>query len=102
MTDEQLKMTIFLKARIRKAAAEIVIQEVLLACFNSYDYQDTNEKIKAAFDKGELSNVHILFEAEYQQQLYEFFSMDSVKQNYILDHYINDLAGSYAIGSLKM
>ena len=57
MTEEQFKMTILLKAWIRKAAAKSVILEVLLACFNSYDYRDNEEMISACFE----SDEHVLY-----------------------------------------
>ena len=89
MTEEQIKMTLLMKAEIRKSAAELVLQEFLLAIFNSYEYEDGEEKVQAFFKLDDLLLIHRLFEESYQEQFNEFLSLTDQKQNDLIDDYIN-------------
>lgn len=87
MNEEQVKMTALLKAGIRKAAAEIVIQEIMLGVFNSYDYRD-GDQIEAIFDTDEIETIHKLFIIEYTEALKNFLSLGDQERDRILNEYI--------------
>lgn len=90
MTEEQIKITRYITTEITAAAIETVIQEILLACFNSYEYQDTGETITACFETDELKIVHEYFEKQYNDYKRLFLSMDRQKQSDVLNEYIGE------------
>lgn len=95
MTDDSKAMTLILKALIHKAAAHIVLNEVLLGIFNSYDYQE-GESEEVEIESDELAVVHRLFEIEYRNALKSFLDTDEAERDQILDAYIEGLADRFA------
>ena len=81
-------MTLLLKDKLKKAAANTVILEVLLGIFNSFSYSDSENGITAYFKKEELPMVHEFFYSEYNKALETFFSLGEEERNAILDQYI--------------
>lgn len=94
MTSEQEQMNILLKAGVRKAAADLVLHEVLLGIFNSYDYKD-GEQIEAVFDVSEIKTIHKLFVIEYSEALKDFLSLGEQERSDTLDGYINYLRETF-------
>ena len=87
LTDNE-KMTLYIKDRLKKAAANTVIQEVILAIFNSYDFTDTETTITAYFEAKEMPLIHEYFTSEYNKALNNFFSLGEAERNKIIDSYI--------------
>jgi len=96
MTSEQEQMNILLKAGVRKAAADLVLHEVLLGIFNSYDYKD-GETIEAVFDINEIKTIHKLFDIEYEEALKDFLNLGDQERSSTLDGYISYLREMYEL-----
>ena len=94
MTSVQEQMNVLLKAGVRKIAVELVLHEVLLGIFNSYDYKD-GEQIEAAFDVREIKAIHKLFIIEYDEALRDFLSLGEQERNDTVDGYINYLRETF-------
>lgn len=88
MLTENEKMTLYIKDRLKKAAANTVIQEVILAIFNSYERDDNENSIIAYFEEKETPLIHEYFTSEYNKALNNFFSLGEAERNKILDSYI--------------
>jgi hypothetical protein len=91
MTEDQRKMTIILKSRIRENMAELVLQEVLLACYNSYVFEAGTVKSTAIFDPADIQYVHKFSEREYTKDLRVFFSTEEKERNKIVNAYITKI-----------